>query len=605
MLRLVPVALVPVAAASVLWARVDHGFEGEASKRLQKDYWRKNIATYRDWPLPDISSVDVAIELDPARSWLRTRGTYELVNPHDKPLAQIPLTGGLRWRKVSWTLDGKRHIPEDRAHLSIVKPPSPLATGQRLRLGFELEGELPVGITKKGGGTSEFVLPSGVVLTSFGPSFVPVLGYLDSVGVDDENKSDSREYPDDFWKGQTESGLGTRAPFRTRVTISGPADLTYNSVGVQTRDVVEGGKRTTVWESDQPVNFFNVVAGRWAVRRGQGTAVYYHPGHPYNVKAMVDGLDAARTYYSRWFWPYPWRELKLSEFPALASYAQGFPTDITFSESIGFLTKDDPGADAAFLVTAHESAHQWWGNIVCPGKGPGGNLLSEGTAHFSTLLLFEQVKGLHGRIDFAKRIEDSYAKSRRSDSERPLVKIDGSRDGDNTVTYDKAGFVFWMLLNHMGRDRAMRGIRAFFDEYHANPDHPVLQDFLAVMRGHAADPAAFDAFTHQWFYEVVVPEYQLSEAKREHAGATWTTTVKLENLGTGSMPVEIAAVTGERFDKNGKLKPDYRDARATVTLGAGKSSEIVIRSDFEPKQLVVDPDALVLQLRRKAAIASF
>ena len=212
--------------------------------------------------------------------------------------------------------------------------------------------------------------------------------------------------------------------------------------------------------------------------------------------------------------PYPWKELKLSEFPNLATYAQGFPTNITFSEGIGFLTKDSPEIHAAFVITAHEAAHQWWGNIVTPGKGPGGNILSEGTAHFSTILLVEQVKGLNARIDFCKRLEDNYGKSRRADSERPLVKTDGTRAGDTTVTYDKGGWVFWMLLNHMGRERALKGIQAFFKTYHGNPDHPVLQDFLAAMRPFAADPAAYDAFTRQWFFEVVVPEYRLHEPRK-------------------------------------------------------------------------------------------
>ena len=27
--------------------------------------------------------------------------------------------------------------------------------------------------------------------------------------------------------------------------------------------------------------------------------------------------------------------------------------------------------------------------------------------------------------------------------------------GDQTVTYDKAGWVFWMLLNHLGRERGL------------------------------------------------------------------------------------------------------------------------------------------------------
>ena len=46
-----------------------------------------------------------------------------------------------------------------------------------------------------------------------------------------------------------------------------------------------------------------------------------------------------------------------------------------FSEKIGFLTQDAPGSNSAFLVTAHESAHQWWANILTPGKGPGGNVI--------------------------------------------------------------------------------------------------------------------------------------------------------------------------------------------------------------------------------------
>src|SRR5262249_40865304 len=212
--------------------------------------------------------------------------------------------------------------------------------------------------------------------------------------------------------------------------------FTLNSVGTKTEDSVTDGRRTVVWESEHPVSFFNVIAGRWAVEKGEGTAVYYHPGHPYNIAEMREALDAARRHYSEWFCPFPWRELKLSEFPNLASYAQGFPTNITFSEGIGFLTKSTPEIHGAFEITAHESAHQWWGNILVPGKGPGGNVLSEGTSHFSTILLVEQAQGLAARIDFCKRLEASYGRSRPADTERPPVKLGGERPGRHRARYD-------------------------------------------------------------------------------------------------------------------------------------------------------------------------
>src|SRR5208337_3597568 len=117
-------------------------------------------------------------------------------------------------------------------------------------------------------------------------------------------------------------------------------------------------------------------------------------------------------------------------------------------------------------------------------------ILAEGMSNFAALLLLEQAKGLNSRIDFATRLEANYAKNRHPDSERPLVKIDGSRGVDNTVTYDKGAWVFWMLLNHMGRDRALKGLKAFIAAYHNQADHPVLQDFVVTMRGFAPDPAA-------------------------------------------------------------------------------------------------------------------
>jgi ABC-type transport system involved in multi-copper enzyme maturation permease subunit len=604
-LRLLPYAAVPLVVGVWLWADVYTGFEGDVAKKRQKDYWRNNLATWKDAPVPALTALDLDLELDPPRHWFRVKGTYDLQNHRPEPLRQIPLTTGDHWENLTWTMNGADYEPENRSHLFIVTPPKPLATGDRVQVGFAFEGKVPNGISENGRGLGQFILPSGVVIQSFTPTIAPVLGYVEEIGVDKDNKYETREYPDDFYEGITEPLFGSATPFTTKIRITAPEEYTLNSIGTLVEQSVTGGRRTVLWRSDHPVRFFNVVAGRWAERKGQDTAIYYHPAHTYNIDEMSEALDAARRYYSEWFYPYPWKELKLSEFPNLSSYAQGFPTDITFSEGIGFLTRSDPKADAAFVVTAHEAAHQWWGNLLTPGKGPGGNVLSEGMAHFSTILLAEQVKGLRSRIEFCKRIEESYGLGRRQDSERSLVKLDGSRPGDGVVLYDKGGWVFWMLLEHMGREQALNGLRAFIDKYQANPDHPVLQDFVAAMRPFAPDSNAYDAFVRQWFFEAVVPQYQLHDAQRSAEAGGWQVTVRVENIGTGRMPVEVAAAAGERFGDDGQVSPDYHDARTTVELGPGEAKEVTIRCPFEPDRVLVDPDARVLQLQRKMALVRF
>jgi aminopeptidase N len=407
-------------------------------------------------------------------------------------------------------------------------------------------------------------------------------------------------------------------PFATRLEVSAPAGFAVNGVGTRVAQSESDGRRTVIWESDEPVSIFNIVAGRWEVRRGAGAAIFYHPEHAYNIDEMLRVLDGARSRYSEWFYPYPWRELKLSEFPGLASYAQGFATNITFSESIGFLTEPDPETDAVALVTAHEAAHQWWGNLLRPGDGPGGVILSEGMAHFSTVLLLEELNGRRARIGFLKRIEEDYLENRRTDDERPLVQVDYTRAGDRVLVYDKGGWVAWMLMEEMGRDPFLVGLRAFIERYKDGPDYPLLQDLVATLRPFAPDSAAFDRFVQQWFFAVVLPEYRLSDPTLEETEVgEWVARVRVTNAGTGRMPVEVAAILGKEgsddidegdsgdahWSSGDEAASPVLSRRTSVVLGAGDSRIVEIRTPFRPDRIVVDPDVRVLQLGRERARA--
>ncbi|MCP4657422.1 MAG: hypothetical protein GY856_18610 [bacterium] len=601
-LRLLPAALPAIVLGTTLGVMAEQGFQGSAAERREEEYRARNLITWAEAETPRLLAVDVDLELEPDDRWFSVTGSYQLVNRTEGLMRRFPFSIGDHFENLEWTLEGEPYKPENWARMVVFEPQTPLAPGDTVRVGFSHEGRFPAGFTINGGGMGQFILPDGVVLTSFNSSFLPVPYFESGRGEDRDNRLEPRSYEEGFWEGKTRPSFGGGSRYTVRTKISGPERFAYHGVGVRESETVADGRRTVVWRTDEPVNFFNVVAGAWEVWKGDGVAVYYHPEHTYNIEEIGEALVAARKYYSEWFYPYPWQELKVSEFPGIATYAQGFPTNITFSENIGFLTRSTVEAKVAFMVTAHEAAHQWWANILLPGEGPGGNVLSEGAAHFSTILLTDQVNGPEARIEFCKRIEESYGDGRQVDSERPLVWTDGSKTGDGTVTYDKGGWVLWMLLNRMGRDAALGGIQDFIRRYAQNDDYPVLQDFVAVMREHATDVDAFDEFVDQWFFDVVLPEYRIESAEVSPAQERWTVSATVTNRGTGRMPVEVAATRGERFAETAEDQEEFREARVSVTVGAGESRTIRIPCEFEPQRLLVDPDARVLMLRRERAV---
>jgi hypothetical protein len=236
--------------------------------------------------------------------------------------------------------------------------------------------------------------------------------------------------------------------------------------------------------------------------------------------------------------------------------------------------------------------------MIVPARGPGGNVLSEGLAHFSAALLIGQVQGPSARRQFLRTIEAEYNRSRSVDSELPLARMTGDKAGDSAVTYDKGGWVFTMLSEQvMGRSQMLAGLRAYIARFRGADDPPTIADLIATLRRFAPDPSAFDAFVQQWFYRVALPEYRVSATKRRVIGSEtlWRVTCLVTNLGNGKTIVPVAVLSSD-----GDLRAD---ALVDVPAG-GVPVTVTITTDFPPARVLADPDVTILQRNRNAAAAA-
>ena len=202
------------------------GFQGKPRQEDRKDYWRKNLSTYNDWPLPGHHGrgcrpwSSIRARRLQVSGRVRPREQSRRAAAADSPDRRPPLG------HIAWTLERQRLQTGNRSGLYIFTPPKATGDREKVKIGFQFEGRLPLGDHQEGGGNKEFILPSGVVLTSFGTQFRAGSAIIEQVGVEDDNKYESKEYPDDYYKGQTESLRG-RATVPDQVTITAPDDFTY------------------------------------------------------------------------------------------------------------------------------------------------------------------------------------------------------------------------------------------------------------------------------------------------------------------------------------------------------------------------------------------
>lgn len=579
-------ALPALVLGLALAAGIAAGPQGRAALFAEREMRRLNVEIYGRSAMADLEHVEAAIEIQPDERTFRVAGRYRLLNDGEAPLSHLFFTVGRDLGKVAWTVGGREVTAEDRSGLQVLPLAQPLGPGERLEIGFRY-GAAPRGFNRNGGSFTSFVAPSGLLLDTLGPDFLPLPGYHPRDAAPDEPLPPPLS--SEAWREVLPPLQGQRRGFTSRLSVTTPGDFIANGVGVRIADTVTGAMRTAVFESQAPVRFLNLAGGRLVEKRGPGVALFHLAEHGRHAEAILATLAASRRLYAELFGPLPWPEIRLTELPDHVTRAQSFPGNISFSEQAGFRAAR---ADIATIVTAHEVAHQWWGHRLMPGRGPGADVLIEGLANYSTLLFLEKEHGPDARKDFARQLEERFLETRRIDVESPLLSVeDRGRATDGTVIYDKGAWAFWMLEREVGRSRLLASLRGLIAQSEAGHDFPLLPDLLALLRRDAPASERFETFVEDFLAGTALPEIVLSAPRVERRGGFVRLRVKVENVGGARVTLELA------------VRPRAgEDVRTTLSMGPAEARELVLDLPFEPVGLVADPDLHVLMIGRERAV---
>lgn len=490
--------------------------------------FEKRFKRYERTLMPRIVESNLDVDIYPGSSALHVKGFYWIKNKHNVPLDTIFIniqdkTSDFEYKDLSLSASATI-ITDDRDYgVKLFKLNSSLASGDSIKLNFEFDYR-PKGFSNDGLGST--IVANG---TFFNNSIMPSFGYNEGYELssnkerkkfDLPNKERMRSIDDTAAYANTYiSNDADWIRFETRVSTS--ADQTAIAPGYLERQWQENGRNYFHYKMDNPIlNFYAFQSARYKVKRDKWKDVkleiYYDEAHEWNIDNMLLAMKRSLEYYSKNFSPYQFRQLRIIEFPAYASFAQSFANTIPFSEGIGFTNKVDTAdrrqIDMPFYITAHEVAHQWWAHQVIGANVQGATVMSETMSQYAALMVMEHRYGKDNMKKFLKHEMDGYLKARTMEGkgEKPLMYV----EQQSYIYYQKGSVIMYALKDYLGEDTLNAALRRYISAVaFQEPPYTTSRQFVDHIR--AATPDSLKYIITDFFETITVYENYVKDLKYE------------------------------------------------------------------------------------------
>ncbi len=344
------------------------------------------------------------------------------------------------------------------------------------------------------------------------------------------------------------------------------------------------------------------------------------PSPARNEQRVAAACAHAIEFLSTRYGPFPFADLKVAQMPG--GLSQGWP-GLIFLSSTSFLTAEEKSqlhlsaVDKTLVsqVISHETAHQWWGDLVM-WSGYRDQWLVEALANYSSMMILESENPAQFRAVMEKLRDDLLEKNKegvRLMEDGPVTlgtRLSNSQfpNGYEAISYGRGTWLFHMLRSMM-RDAERTSSAGTRDSSKTGrPDEPFVRALRRVRERYQGRPITtrelMQAFEEElpptlwyehhksldWFYEgwvngTAIPRFELHGLKySDKPGETTISGVILqkdapEHLIT-SVPL-YASVAG-RMVLLGRVFAD------------GPESPFHLAASRGTRKVVLDPDLTVL-----------
>jgi hypothetical protein len=342
---------------------------------------------------------------------------------------------------------------------------------------------------------------------------------------------------------------------------------------------------------------------------------------PARNEQMVASMSAhAIESYSRWFGPYPYGQLAVTQFPG--NMSQGWP-GLIFLSSLSYLSDEEKShlnlspveKTLVGVVIGHETAHQWWGDLVT-WNDYRDQWIPEALANYSALMLVEAEDSTKFHDVLDKYRNDLFFKNPagvRLMEDGPVTlgtRLSCSQfpTGYEAISYGRGTWLFHML-RHMMRDAEqlpanasldsvrdepfVRALRRVRERYEGKPI--TTRELLKVFEEDLPRPLWYEGRKSlDWFYDgwvngTAVPQFEVHGVRYvDSAGATAITGTLLQKDAPGDLvtPVPLYVFHSGKMTLLGQVFADGPETPFQLTAPLGV------------RKILVDPNQTLLARER-------